>query len=329
MEGEVVVSIKLSILFRERSPPREIVSKKKKKRRKKRDTNEEGRIVGLLCLKESINLDGLVWIQSNLDKIVKEERTKFLSYAEKVEEEGYRLVAYSPVDHGKGRVYADGALSLQSFSKKIRNTLARGLYHDIDMVNAHPIILRGICEENVWSCVKLEHYINHRERVLEEVVTHFECTRGDAKVLMLSLMYGGTVSAWIDRGNFKKTGAYPQFIIEYTAELKTIANEIFCGIYDDIPIVTTRRPKFSKMSLLIQDVENKILMEMSNFFKLNEYEPAVYMFDGLMVYRKDQGGSGPISREVLLSCQTHLREVFGWSVSLEEKPIGEGFDISK
>ena len=322
------MSVKLNSLFRERSPPREIVSKKKKKKRKKkRDTEEEGRVISLLCLKEAIDLKGLEWIQENMDKIVKEERTKFSSYAEKMEGKGYRLVAYSPVEHGKGRVYADGALSLQSFSKKIRNTLARGIYHDIDMVNAHPIILRGICIQNDWPCVKLDHYIKHRERVLVEVMTRFECKRGNAKVLMLSLMYGGTVSAWIDRGKFKKA-EYPQFIKEYTVELESIANGIFHK-YEEIPIVTTRRPKFSKMSLLIQDIENQILMEMSNFFKLNGYEPAIYMFDGLMVYRKDQGKEGPINRSVLTSCQTHLKEVIGWSVSLEEKPIGEGFDISK
>jgi hypothetical protein len=322
------MSVKISSLFRERSPPRELVSKRKKKERKKRDTDETDREVGLLCLRETINLPGLKWIQSNLDAIVKEERTKFSSYAKQMEKSGSRLVAYSPVSHGKGRVYADGAQSLQSFSKKIRETLARKRYYDIDMVNAHPNILKGICEKNGWKCPKLNHYINHREVVLAQIVAAFTCTRGDAKILMLSLMYGGGDSAWREKRSLDKSIPIPTFITEYTRELETVASNIFeCAAYEDIPIVTTRRPKFSKMSLLIQDIENKILMEMSRFFKLNGYEPGVYMFDGLMVYRKEQGTTGPMNLSVLKSCQDHLRDVVGWSVSLEEKPIGEGFKI--
>lgn len=322
------MSVKLSNLFRERSPPRELAPKRKKKKRKKRDTNETDRKVGLLCLKETINLPGLKWIQSNLEAIVKEERTKFSCYANRIDDSGSRLVAYSPVSHGKGRVYADGALSLQSFSKKIRNTLARGRYYDLDMVNAHPIILRGICQKNGWTCPKLNHYINHREVVLAQIVETFTCTRGDAKVLMLSLMYGGGDSAWKEKRGLDKSIRVPAFITEYTRELGVLASSIFvCDKYENIPIVTTRRPKFSKMSLLIQDIENKILMEMSRFFKLNGYEPGIYMFDGLMVYRKEQGTTDSMDLGVLRSCQDHLKDVVGWSVSLEEKPIGEGFKI--
>ncbi len=324
------MSVKLSVLFRERSPPRVVGGGNKKKKRQKQggDDNQSTRTVGLLCLRESVNMPGLRWIRSNLDEVVQEERTKFSTYADRMEEgDGTRLVVYAPTGHGKGRVYADGASSLQSFSKKIRATLARGIYHDIDIANAHPFILRGICERNNWPCPKLIHYIENRETIFKSIMGAYDCARGNAKVLMLSLMYGGGISAWKERGNFVESGSgMPQFVSEYTLELESIAAKIFVT-YEDIPVATTKRPHFSRMSLLIQDVENGIVMEMGKFFKLNGYEPGVYLFDGLMIYRKERGTLGPLDRTVLVSCQTHLKEVVGWDVSLEEKPIEEGFAI--
>jgi hypothetical protein len=66
---------------------------------------------------------------------------------------GERIVTYAPSAsaHNRGRYYADKGLSMQSFPRRIRHTLAKTidgvvLYHDIDMVNAHPVLLSQICE---------------------------------------------------------------------------------------------------------------------------------------------------------------------------------------
>jgi parallel beta-helix repeat protein len=52
-----------------------------------------------------------------------------------------------------GRMFAKGALSLQSFPRAIRATLAHSFYYDIDMVNAHPVILSHLCKSKNNSII--------------------------------------------------------------------------------------------------------------------------------------------------------------------------------
>lgn len=82
-----------------------------------------------------------------------EYRKKLVSYRD-TGQGGERIVTYAPTDHGIGRHYADKGLSMQSFPRKIRHTLAKtidgtALYHDIDMANAHPTILSQLCQRKI------------------------------------------------------------------------------------------------------------------------------------------------------------------------------------
>ena len=46
-----------------------------------------------------------------------------------------------------GRFYAVGSLSLQSMPREIRHTIATEFYVDIDIKNAHPVILAHLCSK--------------------------------------------------------------------------------------------------------------------------------------------------------------------------------------
>ena len=45
-----------------------------------------------------------------------------------------------------GRLYAENGVSLQTVKKWVRHTLCHDLYHDVDMVNAHPTLLLQLLE---------------------------------------------------------------------------------------------------------------------------------------------------------------------------------------
>ena len=82
------------------------------------------------------------------------EKEQIYAYRKKINGNGYVKVNYK---HKKGvlnvgRYFAEGALSLQSFKKQIRHTLARDYYVDVDMVNAHPTILMQYCKRHSISC---------------------------------------------------------------------------------------------------------------------------------------------------------------------------------
>lgn len=248
-----------------------------------------------VSLRESIKVDALNWILANLETfVVKEERKKFKKYAKKISG-GQMTIEYSQIN-GSGRLYAKKAQSLQGFSRHIRSKLADVIYHDIDMENCHPVFLLELCRQNGWETPELRHYVNNREAVLK--VVHQD--RSKAKLIMLSLMYGSKSNAWVQ--------------IPFRNEMNRIARLV----YDKYPIgaPNPQNPYFSRMSLLLQDIEHTVLMEMANFFTREGYEIGVYVFDGMMIYRKDKG---PLPEEILRNCETHIRESTVWDIKLTEK----------
>ena len=74
-----------------------------------------------------------------------------------------RIYSYSTGT--SGRLFSGG--SLQGLPSTIRGLFMRdGVGTDIDMCNAHPVILRYICKLHNIPCPHLEYYINHREECL-------------------------------------------------------------------------------------------------------------------------------------------------------------------
>ena len=49
---------------------------------------------------------------------------------------------HQPGGRNFGRFFADGGVSLQSICREIRHSIAAEYYDDLDVVNAHPVILR-------------------------------------------------------------------------------------------------------------------------------------------------------------------------------------------
>jgi len=68
---------------------------------------------------------------------------------------------------GAGRLFADGC-GIQGLSKKVRGFLLDGITCDIDMVNAHPVILRYLCRKHNLPLEHLDFYIENRDEVLSQ-----------------------------------------------------------------------------------------------------------------------------------------------------------------
>jgi hypothetical protein len=60
-----------------------------------------------------------------------------------------------------GRVYPQGSLSLCSFRRALRHTLAKNIYADIDIKNCQPTILHQVCISNGIDCPNLSEYVNN------------------------------------------------------------------------------------------------------------------------------------------------------------------------
>ena len=55
-------------------------------------------------------------------------------------------------------------VGMQGLRGEIRSTSSRKLYWDIDMVNAHPVLLLQVCQKNGWKCDTLDYYVSNREK---------------------------------------------------------------------------------------------------------------------------------------------------------------------
>ena len=63
-----------------------------------------------------------------------------------------------------GRVYPSKLISQGIIRRQIRHFLCKDLYYDIDIINAHPNILRCVCKKFGITCPYLRKYCRQRQQ---------------------------------------------------------------------------------------------------------------------------------------------------------------------
>lgn len=218
-----------------------------------------------------------------------------------------------------GRYFAKGGLSLQSFSREIRHTIAGAFYNDIDMVNAHPVILLHICRGKSISCKILDKYVKNREKYINSVIKkNKNKTPDDVKKTILSLLNGGYC-------DYEELANKPEWLVEFKAEVDGIHSSICSLMKEEFKEHTkTSKKNFnvkaSFMNKLLCDFENNILMKMIEFYNIKEMDTAVLCFDGIML---------PVGESCRLTeCEEYIRETMNISIKLKIKDMTEDFNIN-
>lgn len=236
--------------------------------------------------------------------------TKYLAKSKK----GSINVTYNQRE-GRGRLFPNGSLSLASMPKEIRHTIASEYYVDIDMVNAHPVILSYLCDLHNIEHDELTDYIENREPRLAEL----EVDRELAKKIYLTIVNGKSDAiTWV---KCKKTKNLKLF----AAEMKTIRSELIKAHDADykkhrlIAKKHGRTDNFdgSFMNVMLCDMENKILNCMMKFF--GNPDDAVLCFDGVMLRNT--------STYNLTECEKYLKSELNIDIKLAFKPMNLGFTI--
>lgn len=173
-----------------------------------------------------------------------------------------------------GRLFSGG--SLQGLPSTIRGLFMRdGVGTDIDMCNAHPVILRYICKLHNIKCPQLEYYITHRE----ECLMKFE-SREFGKIVYLTSLNKDTINRSIDLPlEFKK----------YDTEIKQIQKKLVqINDYQDLVLSVPKDKPYNKLGSAVNRImcfyENIILQHAINIIVKKGIEIAILMFDGLMMY---------------------------------------------
>jgi hypothetical protein len=183
-----------------------------------------------------------------------------------------REYKYSDSMEHFGRLCSNG---MQGVKKAFRGFLVNHTT-DIDMDNAHPVILSYICKKNDIKCPYLDYYIQNREEVLESFPNK---TRGDAKSYLLSC-----INCNVHNKNEKH-----EFYRKWDNETKRLQlalghiNE-YKVIRDTVPDDRNFNIKGSEMSRLLCTFEDKILQVILKTIESENIQIATLMYDGCMVY---------------------------------------------
>ena len=219
------------------------------------------------------------------------------------------------VDDLFGRLYpkrerGGSTPSLQGLKRDVRKALAHDQYTDVDMVNAHPVILGQLFLKLGLACPALERYVDEREAVLAET----GLGRDEAKQAFITLMYGGerkdpTPFMAEFREEFLTNAtavlaseAYERY--RTLAEAKKPANVLGCGI-----------------SFVAQDLERQLVCCAIQTLQSKGYEVGTIIHDGFLVRSllvKDQD---------LRDAEEAVRWTHGYEVRFVKNSLGD-FDES-
>ena len=183
-----------------------------------------------------------------------------------------RIYSYST--GSSGRLFSGG--SLQGVPSTIRGLFMRnGIGTDIDMSNAHPVILQYICKLHNIQCPQLEYYINHRD----ECLSKFE-SREIGKISYLTALNKDTIN--------RNKGLPPDFK-KYDVEIKQIQKKLiqienYRELIDSVPNDKTYNKLGSAINRIMCHYENIILQHAIHIVNQKNIEIAILMFDGLMIY---------------------------------------------
>lgn len=234
---------------------------------------------------------------------------------------------YSKGMENRGRKFSDGA-SLQTISRVIRHTVAKDIYWDLDIVNAHPCILLKYCEDGNLKCDAIKDYIENRPKHINDLVEKYNIDSDGAKKIYLSLINGAS--------RYEKYPEKSIFLFEMEMKnilchfVKTEEGSVFYKkAYDK------KRSKSgggvlynvvgSAINLYFCKIENLLLESLCRHLVEMKYRIGTYCFDGVLVY---QDTRSELNDEVLSELERFISQDTGYNISLKKKEMNEGIDLS-
>jgi hypothetical protein len=208
-----------------------------------------------------------------------------------------------------GRFCSVRGLGLQGIHKDIRSAIAQEYYHDIDIVNAQPTILKQYCEKNGFEHTHLKRYINEREEILTDVCEVMNIERWEAKQRITSIIFGGNADnmpTW--------------FQTDFLPEIHRIQKCVWNMNLDRLKWLRSQPNSHGKgMAYILQTEERECLMAMDKALSKRGRSLEVLMHDGGLVRKKDKETVFP--RMLLTEIEQEIKSSTGYDVSLIVKPM--------
>lgn len=229
---------------------------------------------------------------------------------------------YGEVEYG--RRYADGD-SLQKLPKYFRHPAMKGFHRDIDVVNAHPVLLSQLIRREGIQCSTshLSRYLEERELMLKAVMDAYGVSRAAAKELFIRLLYGGSILAWRKDHHITYVTPNDPTILDVETEFHATQNAVVTHLGLKNKFTAPKDTMSSYLSLHLQEIENQILQAAEEYIdQVREDYPSLrvqcLMWDGFTV-PKDSMRDDNEMRGFLDGLQEYIRDELGWDLRYEEK----------
>jgi phage/plasmid-associated DNA primase len=276
-------------------------------------------------------------------QLYENEEEQIRKYAESYDiEAGGVVVKYKKSSkHNWGRPHVAKSLGLTAFRKIVRHTLCGDRYYDIDLSNAQPSILHGLCTiNNVPIPPALTRYVQDRDAVLQTVSEQLGCDRSTAKELFLRLTFHGTYNG--ARGETEGLPPQPPALVaEYQEGLSSLVArfkkenpKLQRFVYRSEDNKRNKDGRF--MGLYLQSYETAVInhliiampMCLSEPRKNVKYRSLIYEFDGIKIPKANVDEYPGGLPEVIKLMNKIVAEKFGFPLFFEQKPMDGGYDLT-
>ena len=245
--------------------------------------------------------------------------------------------SYKGADYGR-RFHIEP--SLQEICRPIRHSVAKDIYYDVDVKNAHPLFVLKYCEATGFSHPILKEYVegdreaflasiiglkiqkrNEDEKGRVSIVDAVIDGRDAAKAYFLQLLNGGGKGAT----GHKKLDA---FYTRHRQFLNRFFDEPSNSKYAERAKQAAKKKDWdnargSALNYYMCEQENIVLGHMEVFLQSEGVEYGTLCFDGLMIYKRDV----PDCESLLRRMEVYLAEKMGFAICLTEKKMDEALAL--
>jgi P4 family phage/plasmid primase-like protien len=225
---------------------------------------------------------------------LRDEPTLLLNFAEGFKRTpeglGRRIDSYHQNKTNPRRMTTVGT-SLQGISRSIRHTICRDTMYDLDIKNAHPILLKNWCDFHGIVCVELYDFNENRQDRFNDVKRVLKCSKDEAKTYILRLTNGGGANG-PENWNIIQQLLILDWFLPFFNELEMIRKKVILHYPELLKKAIKAKGKDYynldgvTISYLLTNIENQVLQAMVIACMKKRVKIACLIYDGFMIYKE-------------------------------------------
>lgn len=217
--------------------------------------------------------------------------------------------------------------SLQGLPRKIRHTICKENYIDVDIKNCHPSILTNLGDMFEFPCDKIKYYIENRDKCLLELQEATGLSRDDVKTELLKTLNGGVPHSLL------QCETLPSWTTDYIKQVNLI-QRLFESMDTDENKEFKKQIKKNSKSSNVYNLEGKLINKhlckyenivikyAINYCQMNGIIVASNQFDGLLLEKNSK-----ITDEFLIKLSNYIKSKTGFDLKFEIKEMNDGENL--